>query len=112
MPLLLDNPEVATKAIPCALNVPRGMPRQIGTRERFGLALASFFSLLFGPRGKSAFGILMYHRVVDPPPGFPRPTWNVPPAKFEEQLGGLLELGWQALALRQVIECIKRDLPI
>jgi peptidoglycan/xylan/chitin deacetylase (PgdA/CDA1 family) len=54
----------------------------------------------------------MYHRVVDPPKGRPKPTWNVPPERFEKQLRGLLARGWQAWPLKQVILCLERELPI
>jgi peptidoglycan/xylan/chitin deacetylase (PgdA/CDA1 family) len=54
----------------------------------------------------------MYHRVVEPPPGMPRPTWNVPPKLLEAQLAGLLARGWVAWPLSQVIECQQRELPI
>jgi len=48
-------------------------------------------------------GILMYHRVVDDPTGL-APTWNVTPDRFREQLQGLLDAGYQALPLTQLVE--------
>ena len=50
--------------------------------------------------------------VASPPPNFPKPTWNVPPWIFEQQLQGLISRGWKAWPLSQVIECLERDLPI
>jgi peptidoglycan/xylan/chitin deacetylase (PgdA/CDA1 family) len=94
------------------LNVPRGSQRRIALKERLGLAVAVALNELLGPKETRAFGILMYHRVVDPPAGQPRPTWNVSPRLFEAQLSGLLARGWLAWPLSQVIECHKRELPI
>jgi len=84
----------------------------VGLRERAVIGVASVFSDLLGPREKRAFGILMYHRVANPPPGRAKPTWNVSPRRFEQQLKGLLWRGWRPWPLRQVLECMRRDLPI
>ena len=35
-----------------------------------------------------------------------------PPRRFEEQLAGLLRRGCQAWPLRQVLQCLERELPI
>lgn len=59
-------------------------------------------------RGGRQFGILMYHRVTDLVPGQPEPTWNVTPARFREQLTGLLQRGFQAWPLRKVLEYRRR----
>ena len=64
----------------------------MGIKERLGVQLAAAFNDLCGPREKSAFGVLMYHRVVDAPHSSP-PTWNVPPERLEQQLSGLLGAG-------------------
>jgi peptidoglycan/xylan/chitin deacetylase (PgdA/CDA1 family) len=90
----------------------RGQPRRIGLSQRALAYLASGFSALFGPRGEEGFGILMYHRVVDPPRGYPRPTWNVPPERFERQLVGLLRRGWEPYTLRSVLERHELGMPI
>jgi peptidoglycan/xylan/chitin deacetylase (PgdA/CDA1 family) len=95
-----------------ALNVPRGAARRVGLKERAIVTLAAALNDLLGPREEGAFGILMYHRVASPPPNWPKPTWNVPPQRFEQQLQGLLSRGWRAWPLSQVIECLRRDLPI
>lgn len=55
-------------------------------------------------RAQQRFGILMYHRVVDPVPGQPSPTWNVTPKRLRQQLSGLLKRGFQAWPLRKVLE--------
>ncbi len=96
----------------CQLIVPRGCERRVGLKERLGLAIAAGLNELFGPLEKRAFGILMYHRVVDPPAGVPRPTWSVPPQLLEAQLSGLLARGWQPWPLSQVLACHERELPI
>jgi peptidoglycan/xylan/chitin deacetylase (PgdA/CDA1 family) len=94
------------------LSVPRGRQRRVGLKERVGLMVAAGLNDLFGPLESRAFGILMYHRVVEPPRGVPRPTWNVPPKLFEAQLSGLLARGWQPWPLSQIVECHLRELPI
>jgi peptidoglycan/xylan/chitin deacetylase (PgdA/CDA1 family) len=94
------------------LNVPRGLPRRAGLKERAVVAAAAVLNDVLGPREKRAFGVLMYHRVASPPPNWPKPTWNVPPWRFERQLEGLLARGWRPCALSQVMECLRRDLPI
>jgi peptidoglycan/xylan/chitin deacetylase (PgdA/CDA1 family) len=76
------------------------------------MTLAAALNDLFGPRETRAFGILMYHRVVDAPQGWSRPTWNVPPKRLEEQLTGLLVRGWVAWPLSQLLGCLERELPI
>lgn len=65
---------------------------------------AYWASQLLGPREKFAIGILMYHRVTENIPGVPRPTWNVTPAGFREQLTGLLRRGYEAWPLRRVLQ--------
>lgn len=113
MPLVLDrSTDISTADAAALLPVPRGLPRKVGLKERASVRMASILNGLLGPREKRAFGILMYHRVANPPPGRPKPTWNVPPRRFEQQLVGLLSRGWRAWPLRQVLECMQRDLPI
>jgi peptidoglycan/xylan/chitin deacetylase (PgdA/CDA1 family) len=97
---------------PATLRVPKGKARRVGIKEWLGVQLAATFNDLCGPREKSAFGVLMYHRVVDEPPRVSRPTWNVPPEQFENQLSGLLARGWVAWPLSQVLACRDRGLPI
>lgn len=65
-----------------------------------------------GTRGGRQFGILMYHRVTDVVLGQPEPTWNVTPARFRQQLRGLLSRGFQAWPLRRVLEYRRRRLPL
>lgn len=107
-----DNKPSQLTQVGTAPNVPREAARQVGLKDRAVLAFAAALNDLFGPREERAFGILMYHRVVSPPPNRPKPTWNVPPWRFERQLQGLLSRGWRAWPLSQVIECLHRDLPI
>jgi len=59
---------------------------------------------LFGPRLTSGVGILTYHRVCENPAGLPRPKWNVPPARFRQQLTGLQERGFAFTSLTHVLE--------
>lgn len=58
------------------------------------------------------FGILMYHRIANPVTGHPFPTWNVAPARFRQQLTGLLQRGFQAWPLQKVLAHRRCNLPI
>jgi peptidoglycan/xylan/chitin deacetylase (PgdA/CDA1 family) len=116
MSLLTEEPLVPALADirlpnpPCF--VPHGRPRRTGLKDYALAALGSVLNTCLGPREKLAFGILMYHRVCEEPDGHPRPTWNVTPERFEQQLKGLLARGWQAWPLRQALSCVERNLPI
>jgi peptidoglycan/xylan/chitin deacetylase (PgdA/CDA1 family) len=50
----------------------------------------------------------MYHRVAEQMSGIPVPTWNVTPNKFEEQLSGLVAVGFRPMALRDLLETVRR----
>jgi peptidoglycan/xylan/chitin deacetylase (PgdA/CDA1 family) len=115
MPLVLNESTTPDSTIglpPAPPAVPRVKRQRVGLRQRALRSMAALFNDCCGPREKRAFGILTYHRICNPPPGQPKPTWNVSPRLFERQLAGLLRRGWQAWPLRQVIECAERDLPI
>jgi peptidoglycan/xylan/chitin deacetylase (PgdA/CDA1 family) len=109
--LTQQSPVIAPAEKP-HLNVPRGRPRRVSFVERATVGVASVFNDLLGPREAQGFGILMYHRIANPPADKPRPTWNVPPKLFERQLTGLLARGWRPWPLRQVLSCVERELPI
>lgn len=64
------------------------------------------------PRHDAAFGVLMYHRVADTPPGVSEPTWNVPPSRFRRQLAGLLSRGYRAWPLSRVLDYHEAGLPV
>jgi peptidoglycan/xylan/chitin deacetylase (PgdA/CDA1 family) len=53
-------------------------------------------------------GILMYHRVVNTPPGVVRPTWNITPAKLRQQLEGLRVRGFEPVALSALVRANAR----
>ena len=61
------------------------------------------------PRPDGGFGVLMYHRVTDPVPGLPRPTWNVPPALFRAQLAGLLGRGFRPVRISEMLDRAARS---
>src|SRR4029079_14555180 len=114
---LLEHTDAAGELSSAALDasplrVPHGSPRRVSVKERAVAAFAGVLNDLLGPRETRAFGILMYHRIANPPPKVPRPTWNVPPWRFGKQLSGLLARGWRAWPLSQLLECLRRDLPI
>ena len=116
MPLVLAEPNAGladkTALLAPPVRVPRGRPRRRSLRERLLVATASMLNDCLGPREAQAVGVLMYHRICDPVPEKPRPTWNVPPDLLERQLAGLLKRGWQAWPLRQVLHYHERGLPI
>lgn len=72
-------------------------------RQRLVGRLGAGLHAMLGPRKTNGLGILMYHRVVPVACGTMPPTWNVPPARFRAQLVGLLQRGFQPLALREVV---------
>jgi peptidoglycan/xylan/chitin deacetylase (PgdA/CDA1 family) len=92
--------------------LPHGRPQTWSLKQAGQSWLAAGLQSLLGPREKTGFGILMYHRIADPPAHRPRPTWNVPPPILERQLKGLLRRGWQAWSLRQFLHYVERELPI
>jgi peptidoglycan/xylan/chitin deacetylase (PgdA/CDA1 family) len=113
MTILLDEPALVLPSSDRErIPIPRGMPRRRTWKERAVTGVASLFGACCGPRERGTFGILMYHRIANPLPGKPKPTWNVPPALFERQLAGLLRRGWQAKPLREVLTCLERELPL
>jgi peptidoglycan/xylan/chitin deacetylase (PgdA/CDA1 family) len=61
-------------------------------------------SQIFGYRSRRSLGILMYHRISEPPEGLPRPTHNVTPQRLRQQLGGLLARGYKAWPLDRLLE--------
>jgi peptidoglycan/xylan/chitin deacetylase (PgdA/CDA1 family) len=92
--------------------VPRGRKQRITLLDRALNWLAAGCQAGFGPREASGFGILTYHRIANPVPNRPRPTWNVPPPRLERQLAGLVRRGWQAWPLLQLLHYVERELPI
>ncbi len=92
--------------------IPRGRPQRVTLKHHALSWLAAGCQACLGPREASGFGILMYHRIANPPANRPRPTWNVPPPRFERQLTGLVRRGWQAWPLLQVLHYVERELPI
>src|SRR5262245_53414381 len=61
-------------------------PRRLSLQEQTLNWLAAGCQLILGPRERTGLGILTYHRIADPPAGRPRPTSNVPPDRFEQQI--------------------------
>jgi peptidoglycan/xylan/chitin deacetylase (PgdA/CDA1 family) len=60
----------------------------------------------------NCFGILMYHRVAARSAGAAKPTWNVTPERFRQQLRGLLSRGYQAWPLRRALACRRSGEPV
>ncbi len=82
------------------------------TRERACVHAGTVGRLLKGMRETEAFGILMYHRVVPFASRVNRPTWNVTPEQFREQLLGLLRAGFEPRLLSDVIACVNQNQPV
>jgi peptidoglycan/xylan/chitin deacetylase (PgdA/CDA1 family) len=62
--------------------------------RRLATATAGVLGTTLGRRVPEACGILLYHRVAPPAPAAPAPPWNVTPARFAQQLAGLLARGF------------------
>jgi peptidoglycan/xylan/chitin deacetylase (PgdA/CDA1 family) len=92
--------------------VERKPAREPGKLERTVRGVAVALNEIWGSCQRSGFGILMYHRVINPIAGQPRPTWNVPPAQFEEQLSGLLKRGFDPWPLQRVLDHHEHQWPI
>lgn len=54
----------------------------------------------------------MYHRVIDPVEGVSTPTWNVTPSRLEAQLCYLLQRGYEAWRLNDLVDYWRSGLPI
>lgn len=78
------------------------------TKHQLGLWTAALLRDMFGEKADGRFGILMYHRFAEHRGGGAQPTWNVTPARFREQLEGLLNRGFTAISLAQAIEMAAR----
>lgn len=94
---------------------PFGIRRQLGEilgnqcKRGAGL-LGAALSCVSGPL--PSVGILVYHRVTDHVTGVPRPTMNVRPSRFRQQLVGLLEQGFQPWPLSRLLAaCARRETP-
>ena len=79
----------------------RLMPGLRATGKRVAGRVSALVAALAPPR--PVRGVLVYHRIVDPVPGLPEPTWNVPPAQFEAQIQQMLEAGVRFAPLDDVL---------
>ncbi len=115
MSLAETSPDVRRADELCRPPIPaaRGAKAWLKGAKSRGLSLAStLLGTCCGTRPGPAFGILMYHRVTPHVPGQPLPTWNVTPQRFEQQIVGLLERGFEAWPLRYVLDHHRKGLPI
>ncbi len=80
----------------------RKLPKDLAMRFAGRIGAAS--NAVMGPRAGGAMGILTYHRVSNHTPGLPAPLHNVTPNRFREQIGGLLDRGFQFWPLSKAIE--------
>jgi peptidoglycan/xylan/chitin deacetylase (PgdA/CDA1 family) len=115
---LLQNSPVALPASDgrCAALENRSLPDVLDRERRanrarwradLGSRLASIPSTLFGPC-QTGVALLTYHRLAPIAPGRSA-SYNVTPARFEEQLSGLLARGYRARSLSSVVAAGKAD---
>lgn len=110
LPTPANGVDVAIR--PLVRPVPPQPARGLTRRQWLLTRAANGLTRTCGLRLERAFGILMYHRVAEPTPGVPEPTWNVTPARFEAQLAGLLQRGFEAWPLRRALEHHRAGRPI
>ena len=89
-------PDTTSSALRDAL-----VPALRDTGKRVAGHVSAVLAALSAPR--AVRGVLVYHRIVDPVPGLPEPTWNVPPGRFEAQIQGLLDAGVRFAPLDAVL---------
>lgn len=92
--------------------VPRPGTRRVGLKQRALSGVATTFSELLGSRETQAFGIVRFHRVTEIMDGIEPPPWNVTPERFGQQLEGLLERGFEAWRLREVLAHASEGRPL
>ncbi|MCA9141703.1 MAG: glycosyltransferase [Planctomycetaceae bacterium] len=73
-----------------------------GIRAVSALGTAAFRTV--GPKASGEFGILLYHRIAEEIAGIERPSINVPPRRFEQQIRGLVEAGYVFWPLRRLLD--------
>src|SRR4029450_11978007 len=98
------------------------LDRMNGTRERAtdrlrrqiadiakatGGLIAAGLDAGLGGRASGTFGILYYHRIAYPTPGFPPPSLNVSPERFRLQVEGLLERGFRFLSVGSALDLVE-----
>lgn len=109
MTIYEGHPSARPKATTIPLSIrAREMTHDVGKRAagRIGVGLTS----LMGSRAGSRAGILVYHRTAWRAPGLPRPSINVPPDRFREQLQGLLERGFTFWSLERLLDAHTRGI--
>jgi GT2 family glycosyltransferase/peptidoglycan/xylan/chitin deacetylase (PgdA/CDA1 family) len=67
---------------------------------------------VLGSRAQGAFGILMYHRIAEEVAGVAKPSINVTPGRFREQIAGLVERDFVFWPLRRVLALTRQGKPI
>ena len=75
---------------------------ELGKRAAGGAGLA--LNTLLGSRAGEALGILVYHRIAPNVPGLPKPSINVTPERFHQQITGLLDRGFNVWPLGKVLQ--------
>jgi len=66
-------------------------------------AVGSAAQTLVGPPNDGKFAVLTYHRIAKRVSGLPKPTLNVSPSRFERQIRGLVDRGFEFWSLRRVL---------
>jgi peptidoglycan/xylan/chitin deacetylase (PgdA/CDA1 family) len=77
------------------------------------LSLAAGLLTPLGRRApEGAYGVLMYHRVTPNPKDYFPPSYSVTPTRFEKQLVGLLNRGFQCWSLERLLDSTLAQQPI
>ena len=73
-----------------------------------GATISTALHHALGSRAQPGVGILMYHRIAPRRASVGEPTWNVQPARFREQIEGIVAAGFTVLSLRDAIGMSER----
>ncbi len=103
--LRTDSLPVAFPTEPFRLRL-RTWARHVAGRASAALTRA------FGTRRDESFGIFTYHRVTPRIAGLPRPTFNVTPQRFRQQIAGLQRRGYTIRPLAEMLRLRRLGLPL
>ncbi|MBN1851695.1 MAG: polysaccharide deacetylase family protein [Pirellulales bacterium] len=78
--------------------------RLVHFRRRLASIMVTPLTWLLGSRADQLFGILMYHRVVQPIPSIALPRESVTTRRFRQQMQGLLSWGYRPWPLRKILD--------
>lgn len=93
---------------------PVELPRPAFTycRRKIGTMVGGCLRRTAGSRAENRFGILLYHRIANVTNGFITPEQTIGTQRFEQQLRGLLDRGFQPWPLQRVLDYCEDQRPI